>query len=83
MKMGGKVAHSRPTKKKEETKNLMMIYDRPISAKGAEDRRKASKYGGHSNAIADKLGGHEMLVTNSSKKRYPSTTIREDPFKWK
>ena len=83
--MGGKVTHNRPTnKKKEESKNLMMIYDRPFSAKGAEERRKTAKYGAsHNNVIAEKLGGQELMVTNSSKKRYPSNNIREDPYKWK
>ena len=59
----------------------MMIYDRPLSAKVTDKR--TGKMPTH-NPISDKLGGHDLLVTNSStKKRYPSSNHREDPFKWK
>jgi len=59
----------------------MMIYDRPISAKVNEDKRRIGKTGNH---IADKFGhGNDLMISNFSKKRYPSSNARDDPFKWK
>lgn len=84
-KMIGKInSNLKGGKKKEDQKNLMMIYDRPISAKSTQEKRKGSKIvGGHQNVFADKLG-HDMLATNfSSKKRYPSSNAKEDFYKWK
>lgn len=55
----------------------MMIYDRPVSAKVSDDRRRIGKVPVN-NAISDKLGNYEMIVTNSTtKKRYPSSNHRE------
>lgn len=83
--MIGKInSNLKGAKKKEDQKNLMMIYDRPISAKSNEDKRKGGKLpGNYPNVFGDKLG-HEMLVTNfASKKRYPSTNPKDDLYKWK
>lgn len=54
----------------------MMIYDRPVSAKVADDRKKTGKMP-ISNALSDKLGGYDMITGGSTKKRYPSTNHRE------
>lgn len=79
--MIGKINSNLGTKKREDQKNLMMIYDRPISAKSNEDKRKAGKVAGYHNVFADKLG-HDMLVTNfSSKKRYPSSNSKDGLYK--
>jgi hypothetical protein len=79
--MIGKINSNLGTKKREDQKNLMMIYDRPISAKSNEDKRKAGKVAGYHNVFVDKLG-HDMLVTNfSSKKRYPSSNSKDGLYK--
>jgi hypothetical protein len=41
--MGKLGANLRTHKKHEDKKNLMMIYDRPVSAKTTEDKRKGAK----------------------------------------
>lgn len=73
-KLANKVGLHPRGKKKEESRNLMMIYDRPISAKVAEERRKNMK-GLAYNPLAEKLG-HDMGPNSSGKKRYPSSNHR-------
>lgn len=41
--MGKLGVNLRTHKKHEDKKNLMMIYDRPVSAKTTEDKRKGAK----------------------------------------
>lgn len=84
-KLIGKIGpNMRGAKKKEEQKNLMMIYDRPISAKSNEDRRKAPKVKAPDHHLITEKLGYDMLATNSSaKRRFPSTTTKDDPSKWK
>jgi hypothetical protein len=77
----GMGSHIGGRRKRDEPRNLMMIYDRPISAKVNEEKRKIGKPGSH---IADKFGqSNDMMIGNFSKKRYPSSNARDDPFKWK
>jgi len=78
----GKIgSHTRATKKKEEpNKNIMMIYDRPLSAKVTD--KKGGKVAAQ-NPINDKLGGYDMLANAMAKKRYPSSNGREEAYKWK
>lgn len=82
MKVIGKIGlNNKISKKKEEIKNPMMAYERPQSANIAADRRRL-KNGLLPTAV---LGSREeMMVTGlSSKKRYPSTNPKDDPYKWK
>lgn len=62
----------------------MMIYDRPISAKTNEDKRKTGKLNHPTtNPLAEKLG-YDMVGANwSGKKRFPSASHKEESFKWK
>ena len=81
-KLSGKLTSSIASRrKKDEPKALMMIYDRPISAKVNDDKKKGVKPG----HLGEKLGhhGNDLMVTNFSKKRYPSSNARDDPYKWK
>lgn len=51
-----------------------MIYDRPISAKINEEKKRTTKNITHNN---------DLMVSNFSKKRYPSSNNRDDPYRWK
>lgn len=61
----------------------MMIYDRPISAKSTEEKRKSNKIGPAHHILSEKLGYEVGANSSSAKKRYPSTNPKDDLFRWK
>jgi hypothetical protein len=81
MKMASKIGVARVTKKREEIRNPVVALDRPISANQMSDKKRGRPPPAMM-MMADKLGG-EMMVTNSTKKRYPSSNPKDDSFKWK
>ena len=88
MKMIGKIGPGlKNPKKKEEIKNPLMAYDRPISANTNLDKKKGTKIT-PPNPVVEKMG-IDMMVTNSTsansnaKKRFPSSNPKDYSYKWK
>lgn len=71
-KLVGKINTIKNQKKREEIKNPIMNYERPISANINGDKKKL-KPNGIPNPLAEKLGFDMMVTGSTAKKRYPSS----------